>query len=94
VKIALERRATGRKGASPAVVVRGAVRVVAAMATRLQPFSATDLRPADREAWRALRQQVETRQATRREQARFRRNPTAYLTALEDQLLAKPALPP
>ena len=29
----LERRATGRKGASPAVVVRGAVRVVAAVAT-------------------------------------------------------------
>lgn len=90
----LERRATGRKGASPAVVVRGAVRVVAEVATRLQPFSATELRPADRDAWWALRQQVETRHETRREQARFRRNPTTYLAALEDQLLAKPALPP
>jgi hypothetical protein len=90
----LERRATGRKGASPAVVVRGAVRVVAEVATRLQPFSATELRPADRDAWRALRQQVEARHETRREQARFRRNPAAYLAALEDQLLAKPALPP
>lgn len=31
----LERRATGRKAASPAMVVRGAVRVVAAVATQL-----------------------------------------------------------
>lgn len=90
----LERRATGRKSASPAVVVRGAVRVVAAVATRLQPFSAAELRPADHDAWRALRQQVETRHETRRQQARFRRNPTAYLATLENQLLAKPALPP
>lgn len=90
----LERRATGRKGASPAVVVRGAVRVVAEVATRLQPFSATELRPADRDAWRVLRRQVDGRHEMRREQARFRRNPAAYLAALEDQLLAKPALPP
>jgi hypothetical protein len=40
----LERRATGRKGASSALVVRGSVRVVAAMASRLQPFTAADLR--------------------------------------------------
>jgi hypothetical protein len=90
----LERRATGRKGASPAVVVRGAVRVVAEVATRLQPFSATALCPVDLTAWRALRWQVEARHATRRAQARFRRDPAAYLAALEDQLLAKPALPP
>jgi len=90
----LERRATGRKGASPAVVVRGAVRVVAEMATRLQPFGATALRPADLTAWRVLRCQVEAHHATRRAQARFRRDPAAYLAALEDQLLAKPALPP
>src|SRR5260370_28496100 len=51
----LERRATGRKGASPAVVVRGAVRAAAHTATRLQPFAATALRPADLAAWRRLR---------------------------------------
>ena len=34
-----ERRTTGRKVASPALVVRGSVRVVAAVATRRQPFS-------------------------------------------------------
>src|SRR5438128_759470 len=34
-----ERRATGRKQASPGLVVRGAVRVVASVASRLHPFS-------------------------------------------------------
>jgi hypothetical protein len=89
----LERRATGRKGASPALVVRGAVRIVAAVATRLQPLTAAQLRPADLAAWHTLRQTVDSRHAARRAQTRFRRDPTAYLTALETRLL-KPALPP
>jgi hypothetical protein len=88
----LERRATGRKAASPAMVVRGAVRVVAAVATRLEAVGVADLRPRNVEAWWALRRQVEARHATRRAQARFRRNPQTYLTSLENQLL-KPALP-
>ena len=88
-----ERRATGRKGASPALVVRGAVRVVALMATRQHPLSAAELRPRDVAAWKALRRQVEARHHTRRAQARFRRDPATYLTTLEAQLL-KPALPP
>jgi hypothetical protein len=95
----LERRATGRKGASPALVVRGSVRVVAAVATR---FAAPDapldaaalaLRPQDLAAWKQQRREVEERHATRRAQARFRRDPAAYLTGLENTLL-KPALPP
>jgi hypothetical protein len=89
----LERRATGRKGASPALVVRGAVRVVAALATRLQPVTAEHLRPTDVNAWHALRRRVEARHATRRAQARFRRDPHAYLAYLENRFL-KPALPP
>jgi hypothetical protein len=40
-----ERRATGRKSASPALVVRGAVRVVAAVATQLRAFSSAELCP-------------------------------------------------
>jgi hypothetical protein len=89
----LERRATGRKMASPALVVRGAVRVVALMATRQQPFSAEELRPRDLAAWKALRQRVDARHQLRRRQARFRRDPAAYLATLEAELL-KPALPP
>jgi hypothetical protein len=88
----LERRATGRKMASPALVVRGAVRVVALLATRQQSLSAEELRPRDGAAWKTLRQRIDARHQIRRAQTRFRRNPTVYLTALEDQLL-KPALP-
>jgi hypothetical protein len=88
-----ERRATGRKGASPALVVRGAVRVVAAMATQLHAFTAAELRPCDIQRWTILRQQVTARHDTRRLQARFRRDPAAYLAALEERLVAKPALP-
>ena len=88
----LERRATGRKSASPALVVRGAVRVVAAVATRLQPLTAAELQPADLPAWQALRRQVEARHATRRAQARFRRDPQTYLARLEEAFL-KPTLP-
>jgi hypothetical protein len=59
-----ERRATGRKGASPALVVRGAVRVVAAVATQLHTFTAAELRPCDVLRWTTLRQQVTARHDT------------------------------
>jgi hypothetical protein len=88
-----QRRATGRKGASPALVVRGAVRVGALMATRQHPLSAAELRPRDLAAWKALRQRIDARHHIPCAQARFRRTPAAYLATLEDQLL-KPALPP
>jgi hypothetical protein len=87
-----ERRATGRRGASPSTVVRGAVRLVAAVATRQAPVAPHDLRPRDLTAWHRLRDSLTVRHEARRCQLRFRRNPDAYLAALEDQLL-KPALP-
>ena len=87
-----ERRATGRKVASPSTVVRGAVRLVAAVATRLAPVTAAALAPHDLAAWRRLRQTLDFRHEARRCQLRFRRNPDAYLAALEDQPL-KSALP-
>jgi len=87
-----ERRATGRKGASPGLVVRGAVRVVAALAARHQPGDASAPRPTDLVAWRALRQQLQTRHAARCAQRRFRHDPDAYRTALE-HALARPSLP-
>ncbi len=87
-----ERRTTGRKGAIPGLVVRGAVRVVAAVATRRQPFSAEDLQLADIAAWHALRAQLQARQAARCAQFRFRQDPAAYLSALETRL-SQPRLP-
>ncbi len=82
-----ERRATGRKGALPGLVVHGAVRVQAALASRLHVFTAQQLAPHDLQAWRHLRAQVSFRQESRCKQSRFRRDPSAYLAALEAQLL-------
>jgi hypothetical protein len=88
-----ERRASGRKGASPAmVVVRGSVRAVAAVVTPPEGFDAKDLRPADLQGWRTLRASLEKRRESRRAQLRFRRDSATYLAKLEEQLL-KQALP-
>ncbi len=82
-----ERRATGRRGAIPGVVVRGSVRVITAVVTRKQSFSAEELRPRDYRRWRELRAHLQQCEETRRRQFRFRKNPVAYLAALEAQLL-------
>ena len=89
----VERRVTGRKRASPTLVVRGSVRVVAAGASRLFAFSAADLRLTDVAAWRALRQTLHYRHEGRRCQLRFRRDPQAYLASLEQRLI-RSSLPP
>jgi hypothetical protein len=81
-----ERRATGRKQASPGLVVRGSVRLVATVATQSYHFSGPDLAPRDLAQWRTLRKQVDYRHEARREQHRFRKDPERYLRALEEQL--------
>jgi hypothetical protein len=88
-----ERRATGRKGASPALVLRGSVRLVAATATRLRVFAAEELAPEDVDAWKALRQELAIRRQRRTLRHRFRRDPGAYLMQLEAALLQL-TLPP
>jgi hypothetical protein len=82
-----ERRATGRKGASPALVLRGSVRMVAWAATRLRSFAGEELTPENLQHWQALRQQLESRRQQRVRRYRFRRNPDAYLEMLEKDLL-------
>jgi hypothetical protein len=82
-----ERRASGRRSAAPGLVVRGAVRVIAAVATRAHRFTAAELRPAEVERWRKLRAELEVRQEARRCQTRFRRAPALYLAELEENLL-------
>lgn len=88
-----ERRASGRKGAAPGLVVRGAVRILAALATRKRCYTAAELRPADLRVWRTLRAELEHRHEARRQQLRFRRDPDRYLAELERTLL-HPSLPP
>ncbi len=82
-----ERRATGQKRPTAAVVVRGRVRVVAAVATHGTIVAAADLQPSDIALWRQLREELEARQERRRAARRFRRDPAAYLAALEARLL-------
>lgn len=81
-----ERRGSGRKAASPGLVVRGRVRLVASAATRLREVRGEELAPRDLQQWQQLRQQLERRQESRRRQRRFRRNPNAYLRILEEKM--------
>ena len=87
-----ERRATGRKAASPGLVLRGPVRLVAAALTRLRRREARDLATADRRRWREVRHGLEQRRRSRVLRCRFRRDPQAFLSAIEHQL-CQPALP-
>ena len=87
-----ERRASGRRGAIAALVVRGPVRVVTALALRRQCFLPRALSLKDPEAWSMMRDQLTSRREGRRKQLRFRKDPAAYLAALEDILL-KTSLP-
>jgi hypothetical protein len=89
-----ERRSSGRKVASPGLVVRGSVRLPSALATRVRgEVQGDDLVPSDLDAWRELRTGLERRQAVRAQGRRFRRDPPAYLQELED-ILIKGTLPP
>jgi hypothetical protein len=87
-----ERRATGRKTASPGMVLRGPVRLVAAALTRLRRYEARDLALTDRRQWREVRHGLEQRRRSRVLRCRFRHDPQAFLSAIEHQL-CQPALP-
>jgi hypothetical protein len=87
-----ERRATGRKTNGSATVLRGPVRIIAAVATRLRRQDASDLAGVDRQRWREVRASLERRRHARVLRAQFRRDPAAYLSQLE-RLLCQPALP-
>lgn len=81
-----ERRTTGRKKGSPALVIRGPARVLVAAATQLRIFSSADLAVVEVSDWRTLRSELDKRRHCRRLQRRFRRDPNAYLTGLEELL--------
>jgi hypothetical protein len=88
-----DRRTTGRKGAAPGLVFSGAMRLMAAAATRLRSCSAEERAPEHVSAWQALRQERDMRRQQRTLHRRFRRAPVASLTTLEADLL-KLILPP
>jgi hypothetical protein len=83
-----ERRSSGRKVASPGLVVRGSVRLPAGLATRLRgEVGGEELAPSDPDAWRRLRAGLKRRQEVRAKGRRFRRDPAAYLQELENSLI-------
>jgi hypothetical protein len=82
-----ERRASGRKGASPSLVLRGSAKLVAGLATRQREVTAADLAGADRAEWERLRAELEVRRDRRVERRRFRQDPDAYLQDLENKLI-------
>lgn len=82
-----ERRASGRKGASPSLVLRGSVKLIASLATRTRAVSGEDLAGADRTAWARTRVELEERRQRRTDRRRFRKDPVAYLKDLENQLI-------
>jgi hypothetical protein len=82
-----ERRCTGRKVASPGLVLRGSVRVVAGLGARQRNYHGEELAPAEISGWNKLRTGLERRRQSRALRHRFRRNPAAYLGRLEDILL-------
>ena len=88
-----ERRASGRKVASPGLVVMGAARVVAALATRHRPEEGLRLPAGYVPQWQQARAELEKRREGQRQRRRFRRDPDAYLKNLEE-LLLQLRLPP
>jgi len=82
-----ERRASGRKVASPGLVVLGSVRVVSGLATRLRPEEGLQLPSVYVQRWEKLRAELEKRRQARRQQRRFRCDPVKYLNKLEELLL-------
>jgi hypothetical protein len=79
-----ERRASGRKAGSPALVLRGSARVVA---TRQRGLTADDLAQADQAEWARLRRELDERRQRRTQRRRFRRVPEGYLRQMENLLI-------
>jgi hypothetical protein len=82
-----ERRVTGRRSLPAGLVVRGSARALAVLTAGRLDGRTAGLRLTDRAAWQTLRRHLDARHEARRAQRRFRRDPTAYLAALEQRLL-------
>src|SRR5262245_61280255 len=82
-----ERRASGRRRASPGLVVMGSARVISSLATRLRPEEGLVLRPGYVSRWQELRADLDARRESRRKQRRFRHDPVNYLKVLEQRCL-------
>jgi hypothetical protein len=78
-----ERRASGRKVASPSLVTDGSVRVPASLYTRAAPVTVQMLASVEHGRWRARRAELGRKHLARRQRCRFRKHPERYLAELE-----------
>jgi hypothetical protein len=88
-----ERRASGRKVASPSLVLSGSVRMPAALFTRTCTVTRDMLAAVPQDRWRATRADLERRRQARCQRHRFRKDPVNYLAGLE-KLCDKLNVPP
>lgn len=79
-----ERRASGRKVASPSLVLNGCVRMATAVATRTRAVTRDMLASVPHVKWRATRAELERRRQARCLRFRFRKHPMEYLAGLEE----------
>ncbi len=87
------RRCTGRQAASPSLVLRRSVRIIAGLGTRGRCFQGRELAPRKIDEWPRLRHNLEERRRAGMLRYRFRRDSAAYLRELEALALKHP-LPP
>ena len=67
--------------------MRGSVRVVSGLATRLRPEEGLQLSAGYVGPWQEKRAELNRRRDGRRQQRRFRRDPISYLKKLEELAL-------
>lgn len=82
-----QRRVSGRKAAPASLVLRGSVRLIAAIATRMKTFNAQELSTVSCARWQEVRAELKVHQLKRDQQRRFRRDPESYLSELETRFL-------
>lgn len=79
-----ERRASGRKVASPSLVLSGCIRMASAIFTRTRTVTKEMLAAVPHAQWSEARTELERRRQSSCLRDRFRKNPGAYLAALEE----------
>lgn len=80
-----ERRVTGCKVAPASLVLRGPVRLIAMVATRIKSFTPKVFAAISLENWQTVRSQLQKHHSKRLQQRHFRRDPNEYLAELEAQ---------
>jgi hypothetical protein len=81
-----ERRASGRKVASPSLVTDGSARVPASLYTRAAPVTVHMLASVPHARWYTARAELARKHEARRQRCRFRKDPGNYLAHLEEAI--------